>query len=122
MVLRKGYGKPDYIVCHAKSCDNVSSPFNLVESRILSSLNQWLGEYKAQWKYAEQIQRKKDENNSSAAAIQKALNKNTEVKPLNIWLHYHCAQGEVHCGTAAIRKMPENSPSWWTLPAYSGWK
>ena len=70
MVLRKGYNnKPDYIVCHARTCDNVSSPFNLVEKRIISSLHQWLGEYKLKWKSP-----KKAENNVSHSVLIKSLN------------------------------------------------
>jgi site-specific DNA recombinase len=36
MVLRKAYSprKKDYIVCHARACDNVSSPYHYVEERI----------------------------------------------------------------------------------------
>lgn len=39
-------GKPDYLVCHARSCDNVSSPLYLVEERVLYLLDQWIKEYK----------------------------------------------------------------------------
>lgn len=37
--------KKDYIVCHARACDNVSAPFDLIEKRILDALAQWVGEY-----------------------------------------------------------------------------
>ena len=61
MVLRKGYSpRPDYIVCHARACDNVSSPFSLVEEHILEALNQWLGDYKLKWD--DQITRQKLSN------------------------------------------------------------
>lgn len=46
MVLRRGTDKkPDYIVCHARSCTMVSTPFYLVEDRILGILKQWAKDY-----------------------------------------------------------------------------
>lgn len=50
MVFRKGYSKPDYIVCHARACNNVSAPFQLVEKRLLESLRQWIDNYELKWK------------------------------------------------------------------------
>lgn len=41
--------KKDYIVCHARACDNVSAPFELVEKRLIESLAEWLSEYKLKW-------------------------------------------------------------------------
>jgi hypothetical protein len=51
MVYRKGRTNtsPAYIVCHARACDNVSSPFALVESRVLEGLREWLNDYKLDW-------------------------------------------------------------------------
>ncbi len=47
MVLRRGTDKkPDYIVCHARHCNNVSSPYNLVEDHILNAMKDWLNERK----------------------------------------------------------------------------
>lgn len=46
MTLRKGYAKPDYLVCHARACDNVSAPLALVEKRVLETLRKWGSEYK----------------------------------------------------------------------------
>ena len=70
MVLRKGYApKPDYLVCHARACSNVSSPFSLVEARILETLGQWLGDYKLHWDYQYEIQ------NVSSGTLEKALAK-----------------------------------------------
>ena len=37
--------KKDYICCHSRACDNVASPFELVEKRLLNCLAQWLEEY-----------------------------------------------------------------------------
>lgn len=56
MTLRKGYSKPDYIVCHARACKNVSAPFPLVEGRILKALENWLGDYKLKWDQQESKQ------------------------------------------------------------------
>lgn len=39
-------GKPDYLVCHARSCDNVSAPLYMVEDRVLYLLEQWVKDYK----------------------------------------------------------------------------
>ena len=47
LVLRKGQaGKQDYIVCHARACPNVGSPYHYIEDALLASLRDWLGEYK----------------------------------------------------------------------------
>lgn len=47
MVFRRSYSdnKKNYLVCHAKSCDNVSAPYDLVEERVLSSLQTLLEKY-----------------------------------------------------------------------------
>mgnify|MGYP000768630382 CR=1 FL=1 len=46
MVKRIGYnGKPDYIVCHNRWCKQVSTPYPLVEERVLQILKQWSEEY-----------------------------------------------------------------------------
>ncbi|MBD5128493.1 MAG: recombinase family protein [Ruminococcaceae bacterium] len=46
MVLRRGTDKkPDYIVCHARSCTVVSTPLYLVEDRVLNILKQWANDY-----------------------------------------------------------------------------
>ncbi len=47
MVFRKSYSdnKKDYLVCHAKTCDNVSAPYDLVEERVLASLQTLLYKY-----------------------------------------------------------------------------
>lgn len=50
MVYRRGSGnKPPYIVCHARACDNISAPFNLIEARILNALKQWLFDYRVEY-------------------------------------------------------------------------
>lgn len=48
MVYRP-YGKgPPHIMCY-KNCGNKSSKFTYVEDRIISSLKEWLSQYKANW-------------------------------------------------------------------------
>lgn len=47
MVLRRGTDKkPDYITCHARACPMISTPFYLVEKRVLDILKQWASDYK----------------------------------------------------------------------------
>lgn len=41
--------KPPYLVCHYRYCDNVSSPFPLVEKKILNILADWVSEYRLKW-------------------------------------------------------------------------
>ena len=52
MVFRRSYSdnKKDYLVCHAKSCDNVSAPYELVEKRVLASLQTLLYKYELEEK------------------------------------------------------------------------
>lgn len=51
MVLRKASRpkKVDYIVCHIRGCDNISSPFHYLEDRVLAALEEWLCDYKLNW-------------------------------------------------------------------------
>ena len=37
--------KPDYLVCHARACPNVSAPLYLVENKLIQSLEQWIKHY-----------------------------------------------------------------------------
>lgn len=57
MVLRKrtSENKKDYIVCHARSCDNVSSPFYFIEDRILTALSEWLKDYTLKWELPDDL-------------------------------------------------------------------
>lgn len=61
MVFRKCYSdkKKDYLVCHAKACDNISSPYVLVEKRVLSSLQILMEKYELE----EQERKKKEQPN-----------------------------------------------------------
>ena len=57
MVFRRGADKkPDYIMCHAKHCTNVSSPYSLVEEHVLKALKDWLVEYKITVGYPDRIE------------------------------------------------------------------
>ena len=51
MAVRKpaASGKPDYLVCHARGCGNVSTPLHCVEDRVLGILKQWISEYELTW-------------------------------------------------------------------------
>lgn len=50
MVRRPYKGNyPDTLICAYPTCDNVSSVLYIVEERILSSLEEWLNEYKLKW-------------------------------------------------------------------------
>lgn len=70
MVIRKGYPpKPDYLVCHARSCDNISAPLSLVEQRVLDSLTRWVKDYKVE------LKKQNAEENIKSSILQKALEK-----------------------------------------------
>lgn len=79
MVLRKGYnGKPDYIVCHARSCNQVSTPYALVESRLLEILKDWIDKYEVESKRSEPLG--KDNLNVLKASV---LRTDKEIEKLN---------------------------------------
>lgn len=42
--------KPAYLVCHYRYCTNVSTPYHIVEEKVLSILREWSAEYKLKWK------------------------------------------------------------------------
>ncbi|MCL1831459.1 MAG: recombinase family protein [Oscillospiraceae bacterium] len=76
MVYRKGTTEksPAYIVCHARACDNVSSPFALIESRVLEGLREWLNDYKLNWGNAEFQQRQKKSKTKSGSKVAVKIN------------------------------------------------
>lgn len=51
MTFRKATtpNKPGYLVCHARSCNNVGTPIHYVEKRVLDTLRQWIEEYRVEW-------------------------------------------------------------------------
>lgn len=79
MVFRRGVypKKQDYLVCHARACDNVSSPFHYVEERVLAALGEWLGDYKLKW------EEQTSDPSPNSAVVQKSLKKvETEIATL----------------------------------------
>lgn len=71
-------GYPDTLMC-SPACDNVSSALNLVEEKILKSIEQWNNEYKLKWKNQEH-----EETTSHTQVKKKALRKlKAELKTLN---------------------------------------
>ena len=41
---------------------------------------------------------------------------------VDVWEHYHCKYGEIHCATATVRSLPAAPPWWEQLPANSPWR
>ncbi len=85
MVFRRGVpqrNKLDYIVCHARACDNVSSPFKLVEERILATLKNWVEDYKISIKNQTEFNQVK---NNGLKKMMEKINKEIETlkKQLN---------------------------------------
>lgn len=39
-------GKPPYLVCHYRYCDNVATPYEIVERRVLNTLDDWAKKYR----------------------------------------------------------------------------
>lgn len=52
-------GKPDYLVCHSRSCSQVSTPLYLVEKRMLETLKQWAKKYDLEYKVPEKEENEK---------------------------------------------------------------
>ena len=75
MVVRKPTtpGKPDYLVCHARNCDNVSTPLHYVEDRVLGILKRWVSEYDLAWS-----KQKQAPDNEVAISAAKATLSQTE--------------------------------------------
>lgn len=82
MVRRPYYNRnyPETLMCADTACDNVSCALHFVERRVLEALQDWLSEYKLQWKTG-------DEENTATAMVamkEKALRRlDTEYKTLN---------------------------------------
>ncbi|MBA4543440.1 MULTISPECIES: recombinase family protein [Thermoactinomyces] len=49
MVYRPYTGQKPHLMCYNKFCDNKSTRFEFVESRLIDSLEDWLSDYKLQW-------------------------------------------------------------------------
>lgn len=50
MVLRPLKKQKPHLICQNRLCDNKSARFEFVEQRLLDVLQEWLSNYKAQWK------------------------------------------------------------------------
>lgn len=72
-MVRRPYGNnyPDTLMCHDTACDNVSTQLEIVEKRIIESLQDWLSKYRIQW----QTGQTNDDNNSLIAFKESALKK-----------------------------------------------
>ena len=74
-MVRRPYDKrnnyPDTLICNDTACDNISSTLQSVERRVLKSLQEWLDEYKLQWKN----EKKKSSDVSSISIKEKTLNR-----------------------------------------------
>lgn len=69
MSLRKPSqtGKPSYLVCHYRYCENVATPYDIVERRVLDTLEEWAKKYRL---------REKDgtiQNTGTVEILQKAV-------------------------------------------------
>jgi DNA invertase Pin-like site-specific DNA recombinase len=81
MTLRKGLnGKPDYIVCHARSCDNGSSRYEHVERALLDGLRAWAERFKIE--LAAQTERPLENDVSASVAASAKKNLEGEIKTL----------------------------------------
>ena len=82
-MVRRPYGNgyPDTLMCAVPECKNVSSHLNLVETKILEGLEEWLAGYKLKWSVDD---RPKKNKNSALEIARKALIKlDTEIEKLN---------------------------------------
>lgn len=72
--------KKPYLVCHARACPNVSSPYELVEQRVLNSLRELIAEYEAEQriKGVKDASRIIEEKNAHVAKLQSDINKLTK--------------------------------------------
>lgn len=60
-------GKPSYLVCHYRYCDNVSTPYDIVERRVLNTLEEWANKYRLKEKES------KTRNGDTVEMLQKAV-------------------------------------------------
>ena len=71
MVFRKCYSekKKDYLICHARACDNISAPYILVEKRVLSALQMLMEKYELE------EQERKTQEQPNLDSLMTALNR-----------------------------------------------
>lgn len=77
-MVRRPYGngkQPDILICPSPYCNNVSSALNIVEKRIIETLEQWLGEYKLKWNISKHSPKEKiSQIEIQSAALNKQKN------------------------------------------------
>jgi site-specific DNA recombinase len=74
MVLRPYITQPPHIMCYNRFCKNKSSQFKYVEQKLLSSLDDWLLNYKSDWN----INKKPKKESANALEIRELAVKNLE--------------------------------------------
>lgn len=67
--------KPPYLVCHYRYCNNVSSPYDIVEQKVLSILKEWSAEYKLKWKKDNQETANNSDDNLIGLSIEQYAKK-----------------------------------------------
>lgn len=67
--------KPPYLVCHYRYCNNVSTPYPIVEQKVLSILKEWSAEYKLKWKEDNPKAANNSENELIGLSIEQASKK-----------------------------------------------
>jgi len=72
-MVRRSYpnGSPDSLMCPYSTCSNVSSTLSTVEKHVLNFLQQWVDEYKLQWKEEKKIRNIKGLFDAKSKAITK---------------------------------------------------
>lgn len=69
-MVRRPYasrGYPDVLICPVSACDNISSALDIVESRVIEALQQWLKQYRLKY----------DDKKNKNLSVQKSLKKKT---------------------------------------------
>lgn len=75
MIRRPPTGRQSsaYLGCNTAGCGNISSPFPLVERRLLGALRSWVDEYDISKEEEEQQRKKHDELETAITALEKEL-------------------------------------------------
>lgn len=70
-------GKPPYLVCHYRYCDNVSTPYDIVEKRVLDTLKEWAEKYKLK-------EKRNEKNDTGSLDIIKSTAENARKKVITL--------------------------------------
>ncbi len=76
IVFRPYIGQKPHLICQNRLCDNKSTRFDYVEQRMLDVLQEWLSNYKAQWKKHKNLSPSSDAielRKAALATVQKEL-------------------------------------------------